>query len=89
MDNLPIEIEDKKLNFIQKIRIQIFKNQKFSMKKYKKAPEYIKNNISAYGKIINNPEFCVEENLLQIPEAKLIDCLRGYTLALNVFSVDK
>lgn len=89
MDNLPIKAKEKKLNIFQKIRLAIFKNQKFSMEKYINAPEYIKEDDDVIFKIIYNDSNNIEENLLQIPEEKMLDFLNIGIIDINKFSLEK
>ena len=44
MNNELVEIKEKELNIFQKIRKAFFKMQKFTIEKYKKAPDYIKED---------------------------------------------
>ena len=89
MDNLPIKAKEKKLNIIQKIRLAMFRNQKFSIDKYIKAPEYIKTDNRLINKIIYSKEICTEENLLQIPGYKLEELIRRGNIKLDIFSSEK
>lgn len=88
MSNLPIKSKEKKLNILQKLRLTLFKAQKFTMEKYINAPEYIKTNDMVIGKIIDNEDMCTEENMLQIPQYKLEEILEASTL-IKKFSLEK
>lgn len=88
MDNLPVKAKDKKLNIFQKIRLEIFKRRNFTMDRYINAPEYIKADDSVIYKIIYNNNN-IEENLLQIPEGKMLDFLNMGIIDVNKFSIEK
>lgn len=89
MSNLPIELKEKKLNILQKLRLALFKAQKFTMKKYINAPEYIKSDDSIIYKIIYDAINSTEENLLQIPENKMLELLNKGIININKFSLEK
>ena len=87
MDNKLIEVQEKKLNIFQRIRMSLFKRQQFTMQKYIKAPDYIKEDDEVIDRIIDNPYN--EENLLQIPEKKLMERLINRKVYIDIFSLEK
>lgn len=89
MDNLPVKAKEKKMNIFQKIRLALFKRQKFTMERYINAPEYIKTDNLVIYKIVYTDNNNIEENLLQIPESKMLELLDKDIININKFSIEK
>ena len=88
MDNELIEVQEKKLNIFQRIRMSLFKRQQFTMEKYIKAPDYIKEDDEVIDIIIRR-NYLNGENLLQIPEKKLMERLMNNEIDIDILSLEK
>ena len=89
MNEISTEVKKEKFNIIQKIRLGIFKMRKFDIKRYAKAPEYIKKDDMIVSEIINNIYFYDESDLLLIPSDKLYELLESESLWISEFSKEK
>ena len=84
MNELSTKVKNK-LNIFQRMRLSLFKRQKFDIKRYAKAPKYIQDDDFISSHIIYYPENWTYEDLSLIPTEKLVDFIEHNGELMQVF----
>ena len=88
MNNLPVDFQREKINAFQKLRLALFRLQKYNIKKYEKAPDYIKRDDKIIEKIIMRSYAIsqdAQKELLLIPRDKLIEIIKDRPALFDKF----